>query len=670
MKKLLLSASLLLSFGVFSQTTIWSEDFDNNGGAGSNWSTLNESIGIQGDIANRWWISDTEAGNAIGACGSAGGGDQSLHVSSDALWAGDLGAAYEIGAGLCGSFPEFCPTTDKRSYSNSINTVGVSALTLSFGYMEGGEGLLDDATVIYSIDDGATWLTLDNPAKTLLTCAPQGVWMAYSFSLPASCENLTTLRIGFRWVNNDGGGTDPSFAVDDISITTPAGATETITTAAFVTTSWCFGDVITGNLDFTSTGTFNGPNVYTAQISDAAGSFAAPTAIGTLSSSASGALSIPVTIPGTMAVGNGYRVRVVASDPSTTGTDNGTDLEIFALPTVTLAAYSNVCVGDPAFNLSGGAPGGGIYSGPGVSGGMFTPSVAGVGNHTITYSYTNTNGCSSMATETITVDACSAATITTGAIAQMSWCYGTTVTDVLDFTSTGTFNAPNVYSAQMSDGTGSFAAPTIIGTLATAGTGPLTINIAIPGSMPAGTGYRIRVVASDPITIGTDNGSDIIIYDQPTVSLGAYTDVCIYTPIFTLTGGVPSGGTYSGPGIAAGSFDPLAAGLGTHTVTYNITDGNGCSNSAQQDIIVDACAGVEELDIANVQVYPNPASETFTIVSSSAIDKAVLTDMNGRIVKTFTDFTGELNIGEVQEGLYLVQIQLGKSIQTVRLVIE
>ncbi|MFZ4707518.1 MAG: hypothetical protein ACOYMF_16080, partial [Bacteroidales bacterium] len=49
-------------------------------------------------------------------------------------------------------------------------------------------------------------------------------------------------------------------------------------------------------------------------------------------------------------------------------------------------------------------------------------------------------------------------------------------------------------------------------------------------------------------------------------------------PAFALTGGSPTGGVYSGPGVAGGTFTPATAGVGTHTITYTFTDGNGCSN--------------------------------------------------------------------------------------------
>src|SRR5205823_5080115 len=56
------------------------------------------------------------------------------------------------------------------------------------------------------------------------------------------------------------------------------------------------------NVPFTSTGTFNAGNIYTAQLSNSSGSFASPTAIGTLTGTANSG-TIPAIIP--LATGNG-----------------------------------------------------------------------------------------------------------------------------------------------------------------------------------------------------------------------------------------------------------------------------------------------------------------------------------------------------------------------------
>jgi uncharacterized protein (TIGR02145 family) len=53
--------------------------------------------------------------------------------------------------------------------------------------------------------------------------------------------------------------------------------------------------------------------------------------------------------------------------------------------------------------LRGGTPVNGTYSGPGVTAGVFYPSLAGAGTFTLTYAYTNTYGCSQAAGQSITV---------------------------------------------------------------------------------------------------------------------------------------------------------------------------------------------------------------------------------------------------------------------------
>lgn len=106
-------------------------------------------------------------------------------------------------------------------------------------------------------------------------------------------------------------------------------------------------------------------------------------------------------------------------------------------------------------------------------------------------------------------------TITTGTVSSppfvLTNCLDTE-TGTVDFTSTGTFNAGNNYTAQLSNDIGSFASPVNIGTLAASGNSPSgTITITIPAGSVGGTGYRIRVVSDNPAVIGTSSAAFTII---------------------------------------------------------------------------------------------------------------------------------------------------------------
>jgi hypothetical protein len=98
----------------------------------------------------------------------------------------------------------------------------------------------------------------------------------------------------------------------------------------------------------------------------------------------------------------------VSNATSCTGTASA-NITVNPLPTVSfsgLAASYNVSAA--AATLSG-SPSGGTFSGSGISGNTFTPSVAGVGGpYTITYSYTDANGCSNSSSQQTTVTNCAA----------------------------------------------------------------------------------------------------------------------------------------------------------------------------------------------------------------------------------------------------------------------
>ncbi|MBK7854796.1 MAG: hypothetical protein IPJ79_07685 [Bacteroidetes bacterium] len=103
-----------------------------------------------------------------------------------------------------------------------------------------------------------------------------------------------------------------------------------------------------------------GGNTFTAELSDATGSFASPDTIGTLAGNASNS-NISVTIPANTTAGNGYRIRVVASAPNKVGTDNGTNIQIVETPTAIAGAAQEICAPNPVF-LNGTSVGGSSYT--------------------------------------------------------------------------------------------------------------------------------------------------------------------------------------------------------------------------------------------------------------------------------------------------------------------
>jgi subtilisin-like proprotein convertase family protein/PKD repeat protein/endonuclease/exonuclease/phosphatase family metal-dependent hydrolase len=100
---------------------------------------------------------------------------------------------------------------------------------------------------------------------------------------------------------------------------------------------------------------------------------------------------------------------VTGSDAFGCTGSNTVTVTISQPPVVTLSAFQPVCLNSSPVTLTGGSPAGGTWAGPGVSNGIFSPSAAGVGIKTISYTYTDANGCSVTATQNLEVRALPAA---------------------------------------------------------------------------------------------------------------------------------------------------------------------------------------------------------------------------------------------------------------------
>jgi Ig-like domain CHU_C associated len=106
--------------------------------------------------------------------------------------------------------------------------------------------------------------------------------------------------------------------------------------------------------------------------------------------------------------------------------------------------------------------------------------------------------------------------ISLNTLLKTSYCTGESSSLYAD--AQGIFNPGNVFSIVLSDSVGSFSNPTIIGTLNGNSSGVQTINFRIPINISLGTGYRIRIVASNPLTTSPDNNFDIAITTIPVPS--------------------------------------------------------------------------------------------------------------------------------------------------------
>ena len=126
--------------------------------------------------------------------------------------------------------------------------------------------------------------------------------------------------------------------------------------------------------------------------------------------------------------------------------------------------------------------------------------------------------------------------------------------------------------------------------------------------------------------------STILVNDAPQVELSSFTNQCFNAPPIVLTGGSPIGGTYSGISVSGGIFTPNA--VGDFPITYSYIDANGCSGSATQSIRVENCAGIDALELNQIQIFPNPNNGHFFLIIDQELSGAtcLIRNLTGQVV--------------------------------------
>jgi hypothetical protein len=144
------------------------------------------------------------------------------------------------------------------------------------------------------------------------------------------------------------------------------------------------------------------------------------------------------------------------------------------------------------------------------------------------------------------------------------------------------------FTAQLSNAAGSFALPVAIGSLTQ--TTPGTIAAVIPANTTFGIGYRIRVVSSNPVVTGSDNGTNLTINVLPAAVAGANRSICLNQST-TIGAAAVLGSTYSWTSVPPGFTSTLANPTVTPlvTTTYTVVEtvtATGCSNSHSVTVTV------------------------------------------------------------------------------------
>ncbi len=351
-----------------------------------------------------------------------------------------------------------------------------------------------------------------------------------------------------------------------------------------------------------------------------------------------GSIQNPTILNATAADNGMYYVTI--TDALTCTNVDSTFVNVTGSGSITFGNTGPFCVMQAPENITA-TPSGGTFSGTGITDGAlgtFDPSIAGTGVTTITYNFTDGNGCSGSATldvavlasPTVTLDPIGPFCVTDPDTLLVGLPAGGTYTGVgivdgingrfdpgvagpgthtISYTFTNAQNCSETATADITVG----AIPSVVLNSA----GPFCRSnppVVLTGSPAGGLFYGVGITDTvggvfDPsvATAGT-NTIQYVFHHPDGCSNSAFTDIIVPVPNIQITAAgpfcsadaatilnaTPAGGTFSGTGItngASGIFDPNVAGAGDHVITYNYTDGNGCLGTGTSTITVSDCNG-------------------------------------------------------------------------------
>ena len=386
---------------------------------------------------------------------------------------------------------------------------------------------------------------------------------------------------------------------------------------------FCVGSAVSIPFEYSPSDIFDG-STFTAQLSNASGSFSSPVSMGTILSDLSGSQTINTTIPISTAAGSGYRIRVVSNSPAITGSDNGSDIIINTIPSAPSAGNNSPLCEGSTLSLTASSISGASYSWTGPLDYHSTsqnPTVSTYASVAMSGDYivsATVNNCPSSPVTT-TVNVVADPSITTQPATPTTECIGGAAQ--LSVTATG--GTPSLgyqwYTNTVNSNTG--------GTLITGATS----DTYTPPSTAAGTVYYYVIVSATGNGCGsaTSNVAVVNVVADPSITTQPATPTteCIGGTAqlsVTATGGTPSLGyqwytntenSNTGGSLITGAtsdtYTPPSTAAGTvyYYVIVSAT-GNGCGSATSNVAVVNV--------VADPSITTQPATPTTECIGGTA----------------------------------------------------
>jgi uncharacterized repeat protein (TIGR03803 family) len=224
---------------------------------------------------------------------------------------------------------------------------------------------------------------------------------------------------------------------------------------------------------------------------------------------------------------------------------------------------------------------------------------------------------------------------------------------------------------------------------------PIILNLGTPsGGTYSGNGVQGIAFTPADAAIGNDtlvysytntnnctntDTAVIEVLQSPDFTLGDDSSICI-NHVITLATKLGSGYVYLwSDGSTDSTLTIDASTLGTGTFTYSVTVTNQANNCVESDdiiITVNPCTGINTSlsENNNIKVYPNPSKGIFNINTSIAFESLEVYSTDGRLIYSEVlkgkGINFKLDLTNQSKGVYYLLLSNGKTIERKKLIVE
>ncbi|NMH88411.1 HYR domain-containing protein [Flavivirga algicola] len=155
---------------------------------------------------------------------------------------------------------------------------------------------------------------------------------------------------------------------------------------------------------------------------------------------------------------------------------------------------------------------------------------------------------------------------------------------------------------------------------------------------------------TSPLIVGVDGSGFFTLPDYASA-----TDSCDSNPLVSQN--ITSGTQY----VNGDSID----------LTITATDASGNTDTCMFTITVDASLSLNDVNLDALRIYPNPATDTVTIANNGAkLDKLEVLNLNGQLLISETNNLKQIDISQLNTGVYFVKLHTEYGSKVMKLIKE